>query len=320
MGNMNKESNTFNVLCATDENYVPYCGVMITSLFENNNDLDLCVFIITDTQLSWTARRKFKLLSSKYNHRIEIVNVDRSRFENYPTKNMSYWSIAMYYRILAAEILPESVNHVLYLDCDIIVTSSIKKLFNIKVDDYAVGAVIDICSDDKKINDRLQYPREYPYFNSGVLLINLSYWRKFNIGKQCLNYLFSNYDKLSANDQDVLNAVLYDKTVLLPITYNYQVLFKKKDVFNLHSEQIKQMISRIRKPTIIHYAMQTKPWDIRYYKMPYAEEWKHYKHKSPWWYLFPLVPRPHALKYIVKRYMIWPLGIMYNWQGIEFNN
>ena len=34
-------SKTINILCATDDNYVPYCGIMLTSVFDNNKDSEI---------------------------------------------------------------------------------------------------------------------------------------------------------------------------------------------------------------------------------------------------------------------------------------
>lgn len=315
---MDDNKKQFSVLCATDENYVPYCGIMITSLFENNRDLDLCVYIITDTHFSKAVQRKFMRLENQYHQHIEIVKVDKSLFENYPTKDMSYWTVAMYYRLLASEVLPASVDLVLYLDCDIVVTGHLTPLLDINMDNFAAGAVDDVFADDKGNNRRLEYPSSYSYFNSGVFLINLKYWRDNGIQKQCLDYLFLNYDKLSANDQDVLNAVLFDKTIYLPITFNYQVLFRKNDIFKNFSRQKQRLVMETEKPLIIHYAMQIKPWDIQYYKLPFAQIWQHYKRISLWWYCKPRMPERYKIKYFIKRYIFWPLGIMYNWPGSEF--
>jgi len=292
---------------------------MITSLFENNKDLDICVYVLTDTQLSKGAKNQFKQLSCKYSQRIEIIEVDKSQFENYPTKNMSYWTIAMYYRLLAQELMPIYVSRILYLDCDIIIDGSLRNLKEVNMDGFALAAVDDICCFDKgDTNIRLNYPCSYSYFNSGVLLINLDYWREHNIQKQCLDYLFENYDILSANDQDVLNAVLHDKTQLLTITFNYQVLFRKKDLYINYDESLQRLIDNTDKPLIIHYAMQTKPWDIRYYRLPFGKVWKKYKRCSPWRYYLPFIPRKNKVTHLINRYILWPLGIMRNWQGYGF--
>ena len=52
------------------------------------------------------------------------------------------------------------------------------------------------------------------------MLINLKYWRKLQLSKACQEYISENFDKIELHDQDVLNALLYDKKKLLPIRWN----------------------------------------------------------------------------------------------------
>lgn len=315
---MSANGDILYVLCAADEKYMPYCGVMITSLFFNNQDIDMMVYVLTDYPVSKKEQRRLRKLELTYHQHIKVLIVDKSKFENYPARGMSYWSVAMYYRLLAAELLPGTVDRVLYLDCDVIVTGSLKWIQEINIDNYAVGAVVDICFYDKSINKRLHYPSTFSYFNSGVLLLNLRYWRDNDIQSRCLEFLHKNYNLLSANDQDVLNAVLYDKTFFFPISYNYQVQFRKQDLFIHYSTQMQHMIIGETKPLIIHFAMPIKPWDILYYRLPFEQVWKFYKRHSKWWMCIPVLPKHYWFKCIIKRYILWPIGIMYNWPGKDY--
>ena len=43
--------NTINILCATDEKYAPYCGVMLTSFLENHKAFHTEVFIIVKSRM-----------------------------------------------------------------------------------------------------------------------------------------------------------------------------------------------------------------------------------------------------------------------------
>lgn len=42
---MAESKNSINILCATDDNYAPYCGVMLTSLLENNKQYNIDIYI-----------------------------------------------------------------------------------------------------------------------------------------------------------------------------------------------------------------------------------------------------------------------------------
>ena len=120
---------SINVICATDNDFAPYCGVMLTSLFENNRKSKLSVFVLVDESFSSRNQRKYLQLGTKYRQALHIVKVDSKQTADFPI-NQSFYHISQptYYRILAARLLPSEVSKVLYLDCDIIVAGSLEPL------------------------------------------------------------------------------------------------------------------------------------------------------------------------------------------------
>ena len=58
--------NPINIVCATDGKYVPYCGVMLTSLFENNKEREVNVYILIDKALNAEGVAKFEKLAKRY--------------------------------------------------------------------------------------------------------------------------------------------------------------------------------------------------------------------------------------------------------------
>lgn len=300
-----------NILCATDINYVPYCGVMIASVFESNRSSRVNAYILTDKPFPNSACKRFDKLAKKYNNSINYLLIDDSFLEKFPIKGMDYWSIATYYRLYAAELLPSDVHRILYLDCDIIVQGNLRPLWELDMTNKAAAGVSDIFEYWGEFQKRLLYPVEAGYFNAGVLLINVDYWRENAVGQQCLNFLAHHYNLIEANDQDVLNAVLWDKKMSLPLTYNYQIQFKKRNFYQSFSEKMRQEVDTTTEPVIIHYAAPQKPWNVMYYKMPFKQAWWKYKRKSPWWYLLPQLPKRKTVNYLIKRFLLWPLGIMW---------
>lgn len=303
--------NPINIVCATDENYVPYCGIMLTSVFENNQDREVNVYVLIDKALSDKAVSKLKKLEEKYNQKVNFCIVDKSFFENFPIKGIGteHLSIVTYYRIYAADLLPEYVDKVLYLDCDIIVNDSIGELFDIDWTNIAIAGVPDMCIEWQEFYDRLQYDKSLGYFNAGVVLMNLDYWRKHNIGQQCLDYLANNYDRIENNDQDVLNYVMREKKRMLPIKYNYQTLFLDPYCYDTFSKQMQQDVLNEKSPKIIHYAAKLKPWMAYAYSFPFYSLWQRYKRLSPWRFMFEQLPKTRKLVALIKRYLLWPFGI-----------
>ena len=301
--------NTINILCATDKNFVPYCGIMLTSLFENNKENKIIVYLLIDDTVSDKSREQFSNLAKLYGQTINLIKVDGSRFEKYPVYNKQ-WNNSIYYRLLAAELLPDSVNKIIYLDCDIIVTGDISPMWEINVDKYAIAAVPDIWSPRASVYERLNLYNDGMYFNSGSLIFNLRYWREHHMSDQYMEYLKNNFEKLWFNDQDILNGVLYNQKLMMPLTYNYQVLFLQKNLHEEFSEDLRNEMSSIKLPLIIHYAASTKPWMVLYYKMPFLNEWRKYRDISYWRHTRNLLPKTKMLNWLLKRYLLYPLNIM----------
>ena len=302
------------IVCASDDNYAPYCGIMLTSVFENNKDWDISTFILIDKPFQEKNQRKFRLLSKKYGVDINYVTVDNSFFSRFPIKgdpvNIKHWSIVTYYRIYAEELLPKNISKVLYLDCDIIVDRALGDLFEINWNGYAVGGVNDMCTEWQEYYDRLGYDRREGYYNAGVLFMNLDYWREHNIGQKCVDFLASNYDRIFNNDQDVLNVVTRNCKKNLPVTYNYQIQLRMPFFFKTFSEEMKKDVLSTSSPHIIHYAAQLKPWMTGYYFYPFNKEWHKYKRISPWKHINDKLPDKRVFNGFIKRYILWPIGIM----------
>lgn len=300
-----------NIVCATDDRYVPYCGIMLTSVFENNRDSQVDVYVLLDHPLKEENIDRFAKFAQRYGRSIRYCFVDKTFIERFPLKGdgLSHWSIVTYYRLYAADILPEEVDKALYLDCDIIVDGSLRALFDMDWGPFAIGAVPDMCTEWQEYYDRLGYDRAEGYFNAGVVLMNLDYWRRHNVGRQCLEYLEANYDRIFNNDQDVLNAVLRNQKKNLPVTYNYQIQLRMPYFYDTFCGDLQEDIQRTTSPCIIHYAAELKPWMVKYYSYPFNGLWHKYKRMSLWKNMPDALPDKRAFVAFVKRYVLWPLGI-----------
>lgn len=96
------------------------------------------------------------------------------------------------------------------------VLNDISEFWNTDITQYAIGCIEDIGSDEEEYYSRLQYDKKYSYFNAGVLLINLKYWREHKIDEMCEQYFLAHSDRIRFNDQDLLNALLYKDKLFVP--------------------------------------------------------------------------------------------------------
>src|ERR1700746_3826728 len=129
------------VVFATDENYWEGLFVALFSLIENNKDLNLKIFILSNGRNCEFERRSSVLMKNYKNVRISNVILDAFRFEGLPTG--FHFTTGIYSRLSMARVLPERVETLLYLDCDIIVRKSIRELLSTRLGDAAIGAVTD---------------------------------------------------------------------------------------------------------------------------------------------------------------------------------
>ena len=303
-----------NILCSTDDNYVPYCGIMLTSLFENNKDDQITVFLLTGGLSDFNISTLLKL-ATDYSQSIKVIKVDEEVFKDCPIDTAKdHVSIATYYRLAVTTLLPEQVDKILYLDCDMIICDSISKLYNTNLEGYACGAVKDEAFMADAPYDRLciKKDRYHPYFNAGMLLINMSYWREHRIMEKCMEYISNNMTSLAFHDQDTLNIVLREKIRHLPICYNLQTGFLVESIVKDYNNDLKkELMESALSAIIIHFTGPSKPW-MKKFRHPFVKKFLHYRSISPFANKPKLLEPQESFKdklLYFRNKMIWLLGL-----------
>ena len=281
-----KESKIDIVAC-TDKWFVMPTGVMMYSVCVNNPDVDIVFHVFYDDSVTSKNRRDLEKTVAGFGGKsIAFYHVDLTKFPYFPDIIMvAYVSQATYFRLMLSEILPETIHKVLYLDGDIIVRHSLLPLWNTDLKGYAVGAVPDIIEIEysKEYSSRLNYPSQHGYFNSGVLLVNLEYWRKHRVVRDLLSYLQEHADILEYSDQDLLNALFYDKKVVLPIKYNLICGFMWSSSQYDFGRYEKEIQEALKDPVIVHFT-GGKPWQqySRLPQHPFSSTFFKYQGQTRW--------------------------------------
>lgn len=274
-----------DIVFSADTNYIMPTGVMMTSVCINNQDTDITFHALIDESVTEKQKQQLEdVCAVNSRHHILYYVMDASQFSSLPKLGTvkRYITQATYYRLFLTEILPADLEKVLYLDGDIIVTESLSDLWNTHIGDCAIGCVTDM---SEAVHDysRLGYPPEHGYFNAGVLLINLNYWRK-----NCVVDLFNRLmeespERILLHDQDVLNISFYNCKYHLSLKYNLQhgFLFKKQ-LWEIDENKYENCIMEaIKQPIIIHYTFGIKPWHIEC-DNPLRNKWLFYLKKTQW--------------------------------------
>lgn len=117
-----------------------------------------------------------------------------------------------------------AMPQVLYLDCDLLVLRDLNELAALDLGDHAAAAVPN--ADGTRLDFDLTpdvcvaYGRDpaSPYFNTGVLMMNLDAWRKDDLAAPCLDFL-RRYVATHL-DQTAINAVMNDRILPLDPCWN----------------------------------------------------------------------------------------------------
>lgn len=271
-----------NILLSTDNKYVMPTGVLMHSI-SINNPVDVNYYLMVNEEFTKESEDELRKVANQYGNYISfhVITKDVTRALPFGKENMpGHVSIATYYRLFVAQVLPKSVHKIIYMDGDMIVRGSLEKLWNTNLDGYAIAAVHDMDEQKHIDSQRLPYPMETGYFNAGMQLINVDYWRKNDCLSVFMNFLKVYADKIVYHDQDVLNSCLYDKKKWVPLTYNFQngFLLKEKCYPASIDDEVEKTIFN---PLVIHYSTDLKPWNISCFH-PYRNVWRLYKKLSQW--------------------------------------
>ncbi|MBQ8886919.1 MAG: glycosyltransferase family 8 protein [Candidatus Gastranaerophilales bacterium] len=251
----------YNICYSLDSNYAEQLAVSIASILKNADISDNINFYILDDGLSADDKNKINLLQNIKKFNIEYISVLNDDFKACPLlteKDEKYKdyhvTLPTYFRFKLPKFLPK-LDKILYLDCDVIVRTSLKDLFSIPLDNTATAMVLD--ADTEKESKRLSLEK---YFNAGVMLINLGYWRKNNIGNKLFEYAQNNKEHILWQDQDIVNIVLKDEIKKIDKKWNYQY-FQYEELNN----------DELADSSILHIAGRFKPWLMPFESNVYDE-------------------------------------------------
>ncbi len=150
-----------------------------------------------DNTLTEDNRDKFSYTAGQYNQLIKFYNVEKicaDKIEKIQqmmsaAAMFSRFTIGTVYRILAADLLPNDVNTLVYFDSDIIVNLDIKEFVDFYIENNAEGKPLGAVSDfDCGIKHEAMYwahnlvtsgmLKYTDYLAAAVLIIDLKYWRE----------------------------------------------------------------------------------------------------------------------------------------------
>ena len=180
-----------HIAFAIDHRFVRPCAVTMVSVLRNNVPADVAFHVVG---LDLRAEDKAFLgeVVGSYGAAVRFYEVEKGRLETYDMRwEAQRLSQVVFFRCMLSSILPASISKVLYLDCDILVLASLRGLWDTDLEGVALAGVPDSLTVNPAHCRRLHYDLSYNYFNGGVLLLNLDYWRMHGVERQCREHYHS---------------------------------------------------------------------------------------------------------------------------------
>jgi len=272
-----------DIVVCIDKAFVMPTGVMMYSACVNNQDTDIMFHIVADESVTDKDRKDLiRTVESFKGKHVTFYTLDSRSFSELPAlEGNSRLNQSTYYRLFLTEILPNHLDKVLYLDGDLIIRHSLLPIWNTDLSNYAIAAVTDNAESTMSIYERLNYPSQLSYFNAGVLLVNLHYWRSHNVLKTFNSFMQEHRSDIIQHDQDVLNAVFCRQKVILPIKYNATLNFYSRWPIYDFSKYKDEVLEARKDPVIIHYTSE-KPWQYCRYPHPLENVFFRYQSQTCW--------------------------------------
>ena len=284
-----------NIAFCVNDAYVSYVTVVIKSILVNTNS-PISFYLLCD-KISEKSRL---LLTEAIEHNTmancEIILVCDKRIANL---RIGKYHQCIWYRTLLPDYLPNNVDRVLYLDADTLVLGELESLFRMDLTGLAVAGGPDILNYSESTFIRLGCSNSGRYICSGVMLINLKYWRDNNVSDKIIKFALDNSDMICYPDQDAINFVCAGIIAFLPLKYAVMDCFLTK-YKSAGWFSISELKDCLKEPRIVHFAGNA-PWKIEYAHRLFHDDWQKYN---------MMLKHPVKMKYETK---VIPLLKMFLW-------
>lgn len=259
--------DSINLVLASDNNYAQHVAVVVASILCNTKE-KVNVHLLSDG----ISKERLDLIRDTVKELGSTLSVydmaSNDCFDNLFTSG--HISKATYFRLDIANILPNNVKKIIYMDVDLLVLQDIVKLWKVDMQGKPLAAVPDygIMASKrlmKQKNEVISLPTGSLYFNAGVVIMDLEQWRAYDYAKQVIELAAAG--NLPHHDQDALNKVFMGNWQALPLKWNVI-----PPVFNLFTKVLingnlrKNAIAARKDKAILHYAGRYKPWEFELHK------------------------------------------------------
>ena len=240
------------IACAIDQSYVLPLAVMLESLKQHLRPEFRPILYLVHTGISQASLSAISSL-------VETHSIIPSRAQLSMAPSASHFPREASFPLLLSEVLPSTLERVLFLDADMLVLEDLANLWETPLDGHVLAAAPDsavpLCSAPRGVKgwQTLGIPVNAPYFNCGVLMIHLSRWREREVTRRVHRYFETTRGRIDFLHQEALNAVLWNDWK--PLNPRWNLLGSRA------GRSYDRGCAEVwRQAAIVHFAGRMKPW------------------------------------------------------------
>lgn len=299
-----EENQSIILACVCDDAFALPTAVMLYSALENlGRGVEVTIYLL-DAGIQIANRERLEALLQRSRRSVTLHRIETpvDAFLDLGTNTALGYTVFL--RMTLPERLPPDIGKVLYLDGDLVVVGNLCEAWQQDAGDLAIWAVRDYYmpyvsspgSGLAALHAELGLPAMTPYFNSGVMLMNLAAWRAEDLSRKFFAFSRAYQKRLRVGNQDALNAVIAGNWGEFDLSWNVQIQALRCmgdwPASDFKTEMYQQRRELRSGPDILHFTGPAKPWKAGLIN-PYRSSWFRYLKASGWftpeeyrrWYL-----------------------------------
>lgn len=251
MMNDNLHPQTMNIAFVCNDGYVKYVSVTMVSILQNHPGVNIHFYLICN-DISERSKRCVSQLNALFPFEVTYLTFDSERFSELNETHNLHLPDETYIRYFIADLIP-NVDRLLLLIGELVVDRSLMGWYNVNLGNLLIAAAKDPLDRGMKAwFEKFNIPPEYPYLNTGILLINAKRWREWHLGERLLQTAQEWGDLFWFPEQDAINVLCYDKNFLISQKYNF--------CCELNWDNLDDRAEAGKNTVIYRWAGPQKPW------------------------------------------------------------
>lgn len=168
-----------DILYTVDGNFVPQLATGICAICTTTKTDEAISFHVIQSGIPETEQKRLTAFCSDLGAGVTFYPIG-NLLEEFDDVDTGGWSEIIMARLLMGRILPSTVDRILYLDGDTLAHASISSIWSTDLQGNILGAVVEPTIDPRRKTALGLSPSD-PYVNSGVLLVDLTAWREYDV-------------------------------------------------------------------------------------------------------------------------------------------